>query len=116
MAICEVNNGLLKNATGAESPEGYGAKAFVCQGVLPGLKSDPEAIPKLISFVASAIKKLVAFVSLVVRETEVPFIMTHWLGLTLQLPEVEKFPPESTSLSVALILAAVAFPVIVKIR
>ena len=95
-------------------PEGYGAKAFVCQGVLPGLKSDPEAIPKLISFVASAIKKLVASVTLAVRETEVPFIITHWLAF--QLPEVEKFPPESTSLSVALIFAEVAFPVIVKTR
>jgi len=116
LVICVVNNALLKNAPGADGTEGNGAKALVCQGVLPGLKSDPEAISKLISFVASAMKKLVAFVSLAVRETEVPFIMTHWLGLTLQLPEVEKFPPESTSLSVALIFAELAFPVIVKTR
>ena len=114
MTICEFNNGLLKNAPGAAGNEGNGAKAFICQGVLPGLKSDPEAISKLISFVASAIKKLVASSALAVRETEVPFIMSQWLGP--QVPEVEKFPPESTSLSVALILAAVAFPVIVKIR
>ena len=114
MAMCEVNNGLLKNAPGAAGNEGHGAKAFVCQGVLPGLKSDPEAISKLMSFVASAIKKLVAFVSLAVRETEVPFIMTQWLGP--QVPEVEKFPPESTSRVVALIFAAEAFPVIVKTR
>ena len=114
MVICVVNKGLLKNATGVESPEGYGAKAFVCQGVLPGLKSDPEAISKLISFEASAIKKLVAFVSLVVRETEVPFIMTQWIAF--QVPDVEKFPLESTSRSVALIFAEVAFPVIVKTR
>ena len=109
-----VNSALLENAPGADGTEGNGAKAFVCQGVLPGLKSDPEAISKLISFVASAIKKLVAFVSLVVRETEVPFIITHWLAF--QVTEVEKFPPESTSLSVALIFAEVAFPVMVKTR
>ena len=114
MVICVVNNALLKNAPGADGTEGYGAKAFVCQSVLPGLKSDPEAISKLISFEASAIKKLVAFVSLVVRETEVPFIMTQWLAL--HVPEVEKFPLESTSLSVALIFAELAFPVIVKTR
>ena len=114
--ICEANNGLLANAAGGAGTEGNGAKALVCQGVLPGLKSDPEAISKLISFVASAIKKLVAFDWLVVRETEVPFIMTHWLWLALQVPDVEKFPLESTSLSLALILAEVAFPVIVKTR
>ena len=33
---------------------GLAAKAFVCHGMRFGLKSDPEAISKLISFVASA--------------------------------------------------------------
>ena len=114
MAICEVNNGLLKNAPGAAGIEGNGAKVFVCQDVLPGLKSDPAFTPKLMSFVASAIKKLVAFASLLVRETVVPFIMTQWLAL--QVPEAEKFPLESASRVVALIFAEVAFPVIVKTR
>ena len=114
MTMCEFNNGLLANAPGAAGTEGNGAKAFVCQGVLPGLKSDPAAISKLMSFVASAIKKLVALVSLVVRETEVPFIMTQWAGF--QVPEVEKLPLVSASRVVALIFAEVAFPVIVKTR
>ena len=55
-----------------------------------------------------------AFASLVVRETEVPFIMTHWLAL--QVAEVEKFPLESTSRVAALIFVEVALPTNVKTR
>ena len=93
---------------------GYAANAFVCQAVLAGLKSVSAFTPILMSCVASAIKKLVAFASLVVRETAVPFIMTQWLAL--QVPEAEKFPLESASRVVALIFAEVAFPSIVKTR
>ena len=104
---------LAENAHGAGFV-GYAANAFVCQAVLAGLKSVPAFTPTLISFVASAIKKLVAFCSLEVRAIVVPFIMIHCVAD--QLLEAEKFPLASASLVVALIFADEAFPVIVKIR
>ena len=91
---------------------GFPANVFVCHDVLAGLKSDPDAISKLMSLVAFATKKLVAFASLVVSETEVPFIEIHWLEF--QFPEAEKVPFDSVRRVDALIFVDVAFPTNVK--